>query len=727
MYSSDSAIKTKNEDLLGRSSFASELANAILKNAGTESVVIGLYGPWGCGKTSLVNLVVEEIENLTNASKDKPLIVNFDPWYFSSEDNLVSAYFKTLRSSLNLEENSSWKKSIGEALDKYANAWDLLNLIPGAGPAIVPFLTPTIKDISKVLGEELSKAEPIEKAKLSIEKAIIKRNQKIIVVIDDIDRLDNSQIRSIFQLVKQIVSFPNTTFILPMDRDVVVRALKDVQGDDGSAYLEKIVQIPFVIPEISNTKLQAIFLEKLTEVLKNNIKTVINNKYWNSVFYGCVWPFIKNLRDINRVINTIGFKINLLSDEICVEDIIAVTTIGVLEPRLYSWIGENRNSLCGKQEFYISNREGNSDKIIEKYKMSLQETGIKNVERAILAVATMFPHFANEINMRLPDQSTDNLKKEMRIAEIHRAVLIFDLDKDNIEIPRHVTIDSLTYYSRRDYWKLLKQVNNEGHILYYLDEVNALIDLIPYERLDLIIRALWANKREFKENEAGTVVMISAAWKADVLIDKLLGKFRTKEEVFEIFMDFTMCTTVDQLEEVGEKINKIELAYGRLAGDGKVQIQNQIIDLDQLKKLERQFAKKALDFAERGLIFDGNSLVFVSYLWEAFNKTTFSEYVSIFRDNETLTLKFICRLAGQWTGTAGKGWLYNKKTYSKWIKDEVIYKRIEEYDKEAMKQDFNHEELVRIASFYLNYGKSDIFDHATLSEAEELLKEWKVV
>ena len=49
------------------------------------------------------------------------------------------------------------------------------------------------------------------------------------------------------------------------------------------------------------------------------------------------------------------------------------------------------------------------------------------------------------------------------------------------------------------------------------------------------------------------------------------------------------------------------------------------------------------------------------------------------------------------------------------------------YDKEIMKQDFDKEELVRIASFYLNYSKKDFFDHASVEEAKELLKSWGIV
>ena len=279
MYSSDTAIKTKTEDLLGRAHFASELANAILKNTGKDSIVIGLYGSWGSGKTSLVNMVLEEIENLTIQDEDKPLLVSFAPWNFSAQENLVSVFFKTLRLYLNIEKNKKWEQKIGNALDKFADTWDVLTLYPGAGTIVAP----AAKAITKLGANKLLGVKPIDEAKQEIERVLLERNQKIIVVIDDVDRLEKSQICAVFQLVKQIVSFPNTTYLLPMDRDIVARALKKVQDDDGYSYLEKIVQIPFIIPEISKTKMKEVFVEKVNGVLNANNVSSLDKNYYNSV------------------------------------------------------------------------------------------------------------------------------------------------------------------------------------------------------------------------------------------------------------------------------------------------------------------------------------------------------------------------------------------------------------------------------------------------------------
>ena len=56
---------------------------------------------------------------------------------------------------------------------------------------------------------------------------------KIIVSIDDIDRLSDEEIVAVFQLVKSLADFPNTIYVLAFDYDVVVRALGKVQHGDG--------------------------------------------------------------------------------------------------------------------------------------------------------------------------------------------------------------------------------------------------------------------------------------------------------------------------------------------------------------------------------------------------------------------------------------------------------------------------------------------------------------
>ena len=76
----DRPIEGRSRDLLGRAPFAENLAKAILNYAYKDTLVIGLYGAWGSGKTSIINMVIEYAENPSNRRTDQSqVIVRFNP------------------------------------------------------------------------------------------------------------------------------------------------------------------------------------------------------------------------------------------------------------------------------------------------------------------------------------------------------------------------------------------------------------------------------------------------------------------------------------------------------------------------------------------------------------------------------------------------------------------------------------------------------------------------
>ena len=227
--------------------------------------MLGVFGKWGTGKTSILNMVVNEINYLSDNDDDSPIIVNFSPWNYTDKDNLISLFFRVLKNKLDLDKDEEKRKKIGKALTDYSDALDALSLVPMIGSGLAALL----KTIAKAQGAELSKDVDIDTTKEHLEKVLDDTNQKIIVIIDDIDRLTNTQIKDIFQLVKQVGNFPNIIYVLSMDRDVVCRALESVHDIDGAEYLEKIVQIPFEIPALMKPQIREIFLAKLNDTIKD--------------------------------------------------------------------------------------------------------------------------------------------------------------------------------------------------------------------------------------------------------------------------------------------------------------------------------------------------------------------------------------------------------------------------------------------------------------------------
>lgn len=87
-YSSDIAIKESKDDKLNRTEFAKRLVASVNSWKEEESIVIGLYGEWGTGKTSVLNLMQEGLNK-----KQNTIIVPFNPWYFKDEEQLILLIF----------------------------------------------------------------------------------------------------------------------------------------------------------------------------------------------------------------------------------------------------------------------------------------------------------------------------------------------------------------------------------------------------------------------------------------------------------------------------------------------------------------------------------------------------------------------------------------------------------------------------------------------------------
>ena len=96
MFKPDQPISSHEEDILGRAPFAQSLADAILRYKEKDSIVIGLFGAWGSGKTSISNMALERIDSVSENKTDdeKPIVIRFNPWNFSDQNQLITQFFK---------------------------------------------------------------------------------------------------------------------------------------------------------------------------------------------------------------------------------------------------------------------------------------------------------------------------------------------------------------------------------------------------------------------------------------------------------------------------------------------------------------------------------------------------------------------------------------------------------------------------------------------------------
>ena len=715
-YNSDKAIESSEQDLLGRVTFSKQLGEAIYKYDGKDGLVLGVFGKWGTGKTSILNMVVNEINYLSDNDDDSPIIVNFSPWNYSDKDNLISLFFRVLKNKLNMDKYEETRKKIGKALTDYSDALDALALVPMVGSGLATIL----KTIAKAQGAELSKDVDIDTTKENLETVLGDTNQKIVVIIDDIDRLTNTQIRDIFQLVKQVGNFPNIIYVLSMDRDVVCRALESVHDIDGAEYLEKIVQIPFEIPALLKPKLKEIFLEKLDDTVNDiSDNPKIDQSYWSEVFTNCIEPYIETLRDVNRVINTFQFRYKILYEETAFEDMVALTTIEVLDPQLYQWIGRNKDLLCSTYSHSFSALFRNKSDYRTSIYEELKKLAI-NTDIGIKFLTTLFPVFANDIDERSVRYTSSNIRETMRVAQEERFNSYFMFDLGGIPVSRYIINSYINILPLDDLIDTIIGINNNGNIEYFIDELRSLVDTIPEKRLGLLSSVILNVLHKFSQNSQ--FYMLSAYTKAEFLVYDIMSKINDENERYNLIKNILENINKEQLGTLASFINRIELSHGRLAGKEEP-IEKQLITLQHLIDIEPIYVSKINEITQSEVIIDIRDFHMAFYLWECLDKDRARTYLDNILKVDNNILKFICAIASKWTSENDVGWYYSLDKVSNYISVDIVYEKIKEISKEDLVM-FKLEDQIKLASFVLSYGKSESY-RVDEKEAMKLVNDWK--
>lgn len=392
MFKAEKPINSVNEDVLDRAKVAIDLSKHIqlYKDNNNDSLTIGIIGDWGSGKTSFINMVLESIPKTNDY-----IIIHFNPWNISTRKQLISDFFMQLSNEIGRIDTATISKEVGNNLKKISKIFKPLSMIPI--PQISVFTTMAGKMFDEVGGTLSEYAELQElnlddlKEKLNVE--LEKLNSKIIIVIDDIDRLADNDIGEIFQLVKSIADFKNTIYILAYDDAIVTNALNKLQNGKGQEYIEKIIQVPILLPYISKEEINKIFIKKLNEYLKNISTKDFDSEYFTELYLNGIKNNLTNIREVERYFNTFNFGFNVIKEELNICDYIVITLFKVFEPNLYRYIQENKAYFTGVNfgENFGLNSEEKMKIIKEELEEQFENLKKINSQKAKNLIKILFP------------------------------------------------------------------------------------------------------------------------------------------------------------------------------------------------------------------------------------------------------------------------------------------------------------------------------------------------
>ncbi len=130
----DAPLKHPSLDRLARADFARQIARAITGLAGDDSFVLAICGPWGSGKSTIANFAIHELESLKDRSS-APLVVRFNPWWFSGQNQLMLSFLDQLGGALGRPDISRALEHFSRALSLSSAVLRLLPWVPGASQA----------------------------------------------------------------------------------------------------------------------------------------------------------------------------------------------------------------------------------------------------------------------------------------------------------------------------------------------------------------------------------------------------------------------------------------------------------------------------------------------------------------------------------------------------------------------------------------------------------------
>lgn len=346
--SGDRALTEASGDRLGFDATARSIASALMRQSVSEGLVVGIEGRWGSGKSSLVNMTMSALRE--TAGGDAPEIVDFKPWLIGDRESLLLALFTELALAVDAIEESGGdatgrrRRELGEAGKKIVGFAAQLggvgtiakwagSFVPGVGLAGEAF------EAIAAAAQGVDGARSLADEKADLRKRLASLSRRIVISVDDVDRLEPSEVVEILRLVRSVADFPNVVYVLCYDPAIVAHSIEVAsQIESGRAYIEKIVQIAISVPRPEAFDLRRWFGEELNalpypadeaEPWRARLMAVIDMEGGR---------YLATPRHVVRCLDGIRFFWNALQDEVDLGDLVWLHLCKVGNAKLYDWI-----------------------------------------------------------------------------------------------------------------------------------------------------------------------------------------------------------------------------------------------------------------------------------------------------------------------------------------------------------------------------------------------------
>ena len=358
-FSHDNPASQHSSDSLKK--YASIIARRLLSTKiGAQSYAIGITGEWGVGKTTFLNLLEKEIV-------EKAEIVHFNPWMCRSPEQVTNDFFSSLRHQL-----SPKYSALSKSLKEYARSINNMTLTPHSA-----------------FGIELSlpiREESLYEKKMDLSEKFSHLPRPVVVVIDDVDRLEREEVFEVLRLIRNTADLSNTIYLVAYDKEYVTTVLEEKNIKDAAFYLEKIFPVEVHLPKVEDN----LIWETLYADLKCQER--FNGRFTKSLFArfnnyerALILRVLNNYRRAKRFsrlyILNVDYIMEQYNGEIKLLDLFWLELLQIYDKKVYDMLANDPYSLLcyenGKfniKDNILQSSKRNGDKVCADEKIWKDET-----------------------------------------------------------------------------------------------------------------------------------------------------------------------------------------------------------------------------------------------------------------------------------------------------------------------------------------------------------------
>jgi len=328
----DMPILEDGQDSFRRSGLSKEIAYKISITRNKRSFAIGIIGDYGSGKSSFINLVKSHLDLKKNE------IIDYNPWSAESSSNIQQDFFDLLAARL-----YELDPKISSLLLDYSRKLSRADSIFEQFIKKIGFASGLI--IRSNYADDYSR----------INNLLAVSGKKIVVTIDDVDRLYKEEVLEVLRLVRNTANFTNIVYLLAYERGYIDIAVSSLNENVSSSYLDKIIQLEIPLPKREQGDLLDMLSDKLNGFISaEDMKTfqthIISTGFQNEYDFNFKGVF-RQSRDVIKFLNSFKISHSKLTGEVLFENIFVLELLKYRFPLVYDRLYEDKGIFIQDQAF----------------------------------------------------------------------------------------------------------------------------------------------------------------------------------------------------------------------------------------------------------------------------------------------------------------------------------------------------------------------------------------